>query len=175
MAGLLLFAMAGIAHAKPALRDQGTYDVPWSDTICDKYEIEGRDFGHWQIQEATKATNYQFFYYTQWFNGHTRITNPSNGKWLTEDWSGIFKEVNARAHKDDPNVFTFETVETSTYTVTTSRGRTVHAEHPLIVTRRVFDTLGDFQPGGEELEYHELVNTQDQDFDLCALADKLIG
>lgn len=175
MAALLLVAMAGTAQASGGIYDQGSYDQPWTDTLCDKYDIEGRDFGHWQIQDATKATGYQFFYYTQWYNGHTKITNPANGKWMTEDWSGIFKEINAKAHKDDPNVFTFETVDASAYRVKNSRGKIVHFEAPLIVTRRVFDTLGDSQPGGQELEYKELINTWDQTFDICALADKVIG
>lgn len=172
---LLVAAVAGPVSAKSTIYDSGSYDNPFTDTICDTYVIEGREFGHWQILDATRATNGQFFYFTSWYNGHTKITNPANGKWITEDWSGVFKEVNARAHRDNPNVFTYQTVDLATYKVKNARGRTLHAEIDLVVASRVYDSLGDSQPGGDQLEYRELINTIDQDFDLCELANQAIG
>ena len=169
LAGLLLVVAAGTAAAKPTLRDSGSYDNPWTDTFCGM-DVQGRDFGHFEIAEATKATNYQFFYFTNWYNGHTTITNPDTGKWITEDWSGVFKEVCAHPRRDDPNVFDFGTVDTSQYVVKASDGRVLHRESPTVLTKRVFDTFGDSQPGGNELEYREIVNTLDQTFDLCAVA-----
>ena len=43
-----------------------------------------------------------------------------------------------------------------------------------MLTALVSDTLGDLQPGGEILEFDELINTRDQTFDLCALAERAL-
>jgi hypothetical protein len=174
LAGLLLVVAAGSAAARPALRDAGTYDNPWTDTFCG-FDVEGRDFGRFEIAEATKATDYQFFYFTNWYNGHTKITNPANGKWITEDWSGRYQEVGAHQETSNPNVFRFGSTDVAHYVVKSASGDVIHREIDTVVTTRLFDTLGDRQPGGNELEYRELVNTVDQSFDLCAVAKRLIG
>ena len=174
---LLLGAMAGSVSASgPGLYDSGSWDNPIDDhNVCDKYDISGHDYGHWQIENSTKALNYQFFYFTNWYNGHTTVTNPANGKSVTEDWHGIFKEVHAKPHKDDGNVFTYETVEAGLYTITKSNHKVAYADPYLVVTRRDFDTLGDSQPGGQQLSYEELTNTVDQTFDFCVFLDSKIG
>jgi hypothetical protein len=175
MALVLAAAISAPVSAKSTINDAGSYDDPFTDTVCDGYAVEGRNWGHWQILDATAATNGQFFYFTNWYNGHTKITNPANGKSVTEDWHGVFKEVNAKAQRDNPNVFAFQTVDLATYTMKSARGRLLHAELDLIVISRVFDTLGDSQPGGQELQERELINTTDQTFDFCQVLDQAIG
>jgi len=178
MAIVLLAGLTGSAAAgsKPGIYDQGSWDDPINEAACDAgYQIVGYDRGHWKIANATKATNYQFFIFSNDYNGHTKVTNPANGKWVTEDWHGSFSEVHPQMHKDDPNVFTHETVEVGLYTIHKSNGKLAYADPYTVVTRRVFDTLGDGVPGGNELSYTELVNTTDQDFDFCGFLDKTIG
>ena len=106
----------------------------------------GRNFGRGVILDARAKENYQFFYFTNWYNGHTKVTNPANGKWFTEDWSGIYKEVNARQYGDDPNVFTYEGKDTGKYRITNLHGRVVYRDHGTTINTYVFDTLGDLRP-----------------------------
>lgn len=176
IAGLLLAALAGTAQAHPKIVDQGDWDNPWTDTACDGYVIDGRDWGHWIIEDARKKENYQFFYFSNEYHGHTKVTNPDNGKWFTEDWSGTFKEVHARQFGSNPNVFKYEGKDTGVYRVVNRHGKVVYRDRGTVITQYVFDTLGDFQPGGNVVgDPVELVNTWDPDFDFCALADRLIG
>jgi hypothetical protein len=177
LAIVLLAAMAGVAqaHDKPAVYDNGGWDNTWTDTACG-YDIDGRDWGHFVILDARAQENYQFFYFSNSYHGHTKVTNPANGKWFTEDWSGTYKEVNARQLGDDPNVFTYQGKDTGTYRVENRRGKVVYRDHGTVITSYLFDTLGDFTPGGTYLaDPVEVKNTWNPGFDFCALADKLIG
>lgn len=176
LAALLLAALAGTAQAHHKVYEEGDWSNPWTDTACGTYEVDGRDWGHYVILDARAQENYQFFYFSNRYNGHTKVTNPANGKWFTEDWSGAYKEINARQYGDDPNVFAYEGKDTGKYRVENRKGKVVFRDHGTVITAYVFDTLGDFAPGGDLVaDPVEVKNTWNPDFDFCALADKLIG
>jgi hypothetical protein len=175
LAILMLGVVSGTVAAKSGnVYDQGSYDNPFTDTFCG-FDVQGREWGRWQVLNATAATNGQFFTYSSSYNGHTTITNPANGKFITEDWSGVFREVNPRPEATNPNVIDYQTIDLGTYKVKSSNGRTLHAEIDFVLTTYVLDTLGDSQPGGVLLDRRELINTTDTSFDLCALATRVLS
>jgi hypothetical protein len=172
LAALLAVTVAGAADAK--LYARGHWSDSGSFTVCDSYRLDWTNWGHDRLEDATAQTDYQFFYLTIFNNFHTVITNPDTGAWISEGRATEFKEQDARLLYDD--VFSYETVDRGTYVVQDSDGNTVFRDRGTVVTSYVYDSLGDSQPGGVYLEDPvELSNTWDQTFDLCAVADDLIG
>ena len=174
LSGLLLATVVGNAQASIYDRDH------WSDHntytgVCGGYVVDVSEWGHWKIEDATAATNGQFFYYTSWYNSHNVVSNPNNGKWFTEDKRNKYQEHDATLLYDD--VFAFKGVDVGTYVVRNSKGRIVYRDHGTIVNEGQFDTLGDSAPGGQMLDGYpiEISNTWNQGFDFCAFADRLIG
>jgi hypothetical protein len=175
LAALLALVVPGSAQAYSKVYEEGEWDNTWTDTACG-YDIDGRDWGQYVILDARAQENYQFFYFSNRYHGHTKVTNPANGKWFTEDWSGSYREINARQYGDDPNVFAYEGNDTTKYRVADRHGKIVYRDRGTVITSFIFDTLGDSAPGGEYLaDPVELKNTWDPDFDFCKLADGLIG
>jgi hypothetical protein len=174
LAALLALVTAGVVQA--GIYDQDSWDERGADTgVCDRYVVDWHWWGSWQIQDATAATNYQFFHFSTQWNLESVVTNPGNGEWFTEDAHGAYAERHARPLDDD--VFAFNTMERSRYEVADSDGRIVYRDPALVLLTWQFDTLGDSAPGGETPDGYpiELANTWDQRFDFCALADELIG
>jgi hypothetical protein len=161
----------------------GIYDeYDWNDAgtdtgVCDRYVVDWAEGGHVVIRDATAATDFQFFYFTSRWSGHSTVRNPANGRSFTEHWAFAYKEQDARRLTTYPGfVFAYEGNERGSYRVANARGRTVYRDSGRVIISYVFDTLGESTPGGAYLEDPvELKNTwKNQDFDFCKLADRLI-
>ncbi len=93
---------------------------------------------------------------------------------------GRFRERTAERVEGD--VWEFIQVEKGRpFVVKNARKKIVLADHGKVILRQVFDTLGDSEPGGEEVETEVLrvargkFPSYDPDFDFCRLARRLIG
>jgi hypothetical protein len=174
LAAMLLAALGGTAQAHSKPYDESDYSYNGTDTTCTNYDVQWWNWGHTRTDQATAATNYQFFDFSNLYFGRTIITNPANGKWFAEAWSGFFKEENATVLHDA--VDAYDTKDVGVYAVRNQKGRVVYHDHGTVIQTYVYDTLGDSKPGGNFLQDPvEVKNTWDPDFDFCALADKLIG
>lgn len=105
----------------------------------------------------------------------------SNGEGGTATASGKarFRETEARHVEGDIWEFT-QVLKGRPLTVRDSEGKVVLSEHGQVTFKTLFDTLGDGQPGGEQIE-EKIVKirgdfpTLDPDFDFCAFADEVLG
>lgn len=173
LAALLLVALGGTAQARQKPYDENDYAYDGTDTACAKYDVRWWNWGHTRTDPGTARTNGQFFPFSNLYNGRTVITNPVNGKSITERWSGFLKEENARLLHDA--VVSYDTKDVGVYVVRDRQGRIAYHDHGTIIQTYVYDTLGDSQPGGTFLEDPvEVKNTWDPTFDFCALADRLL-
>ena len=93
---------------------------------------------------------------------------------------GRFTERSATLVEGD--IWEFDQVDRGRpFVVKNGRKKIVLADHGKVVLRQVFDTLGDGEPGGEEVDF-EVVRTVrgkfpslEPDFDFCKLAKRLVG
>ena len=178
VATLLVLVVAGVAQAKVYASDP--WSDQWTETVCEGgYVIEGQAAGRTTVEEPTAATP-EFFRLTNTYHGHTVVTNPDNGKFFTEDWAGVFREHSIVPEPEHGEfVYRYRTTDATVYVVRTKSGKIAYHDEGRVVYSYLFDAVGDGSvgaPGGSYLEEGvEILNTFDQDFDFCALADKLIG
>jgi hypothetical protein len=164
-----------------AVYDQGRYNdtYEFEDEECGiGFVGQGRNKGFFTIYVA-EGSNGQAFLIDDHYSYSEVLTNPANGKKMFISGHGRFRELTA-THVEG-NVFEFIVVDVGTpFVVKDGRGRTVLKDRGKATFRQVFDTLGDSQPGGNELEF-EVVSTKGRfpslspDFDFCALVSRLIG
>jgi hypothetical protein len=177
MASVLAIAVAGAASA--GTREHGPWTNDFEDHACDAgYVVAGHEDGHSRLLEPTPA-NPEFFRFQTWYGGHTTVTNPANGKSISEEWSGDYREHSIDRQPVGGYVYRYQSTDQATYRIRDSRGRVIYEEHGRIVASYLFDTVGDGsfgQSGGTYLEDPvELENTWDPTFDFCAFVDDRIG
>lgn len=182
-------ALVGLQSPAGAGGGGGPGSVYERDSYDDKYEFEdeecgigfigrGRSKGFYTIYNA-RGSNGQAFLIDDHYRYFEVLKNPVNGKKMYISGHGRFREV--RATHVEGNVFEFISVDVGTpFQVRDRKGRTVLKDHGKAVFRQVFDTLGDSQPGGTELEFEVLTTrghfpSLEPDFDFCALVARLIG
>jgi hypothetical protein len=104
------------------------------------------------------------------------ITNPATEEWLVIRGKGNFREVTATQVNGD--IYRFRAQTAGQHFVIEDRyGKVVYRDRGLLVFEILFDTLGDDEPGGEELSF-ELVEMRGHPGyldDICPLALDLIG
>lgn len=177
LAALLVLGVTGTAMAKPYERSSSS-ESGTDPEFCGAYIQDWTFDTRWRIDQPKAVSHYQFFDYTLWWTFVSVVTNPVNGKSLTERFTGVHKERNPRILSGyDGVVVRFKITEQGRYTVRNQRGKIVFRDHGLVVGTAVFDTLNDSVPGGEVIG--DIVILKDTwrhpDFDICQLADRLIG
>jgi hypothetical protein len=122
----------------------------------------------------------QAFFQRLNFRSTDVFTNPANGRTLTFESKELTNELTAR--RVSGSVFEFTTIEAGQpFTVRDSDGAIVLRDRGSIRHTVLFDTLGDSQPGGIELQdtivrvsgpHPGLDQTEDE---FCAMVVSLIG
>lgn len=104
------------------------------------------------------------------------VTNPETGQWIVITSKGNFRQV--RATQVDGDVHLFRTHEAGQpFAIEDSTGRVVYRESGLLVYEVLFDTLGDDEPGGDELSF-DVVAVRGYPGaldDVCPLIEDLLG
>jgi hypothetical protein len=158
------------------------FDNPYAytDDSCDglPFDVSGRATGYEVIYNVPESEG-QAFLDDNRYQYHEVWTNPANGRKAYVSGRAHFREV--KAEHVDGDVWRFVSVTTGKpFVVKNDKGHTVLAEWGRLVLSSTFDTLGDSQPGGEPLG-DEILSargnwpTWEEDFDFCALVDRVLG
>jgi hypothetical protein len=110
------------------------------------------------------------------FEYRERITNPATGEWLVIRGKGNFREVKATQVAGDTYRFRAQTAGQH-FVIEDRHGKVVYRDRGLLIFEILLDTLGDDEPGGEELSF-ELVEMRGHPGyldDICPLVLDLIG
>lgn len=183
--GLALALGAAIAVASPAEATivhtehyAGTYadDFP----LCGiDVHVDGEFSGRVKIREG-KGPDAGAFFLQDHFSFHETFTNTANGKYFTISGNGVFQEL--KATRIEGSVFEFIAHEVGQpFVLRDMDGNVVVRDRGAIVYRGVFDTLGDDEPGGIEIE-SEVVRIAGphpgfvaSDEDVCGVVTSLLG
>lgn len=183
-AGLLVAfqSPAQAHHPRGDVYERGTTDAPYSfleEEECDfPFQVDGR-FRDRHVIYNVPGSQGQAYLLHQRYRWHEVLTNPANGKKMYLSGRGFFREVKAKHVRGD--IWRFISVETGTpFVVRNARGHVVLRDHGKLVASSLQDTLGDGQPGSEQLDFRILHTRGDwpslaDDFDFCALVSRLIG
>ncbi len=184
LTGALVGLLAGPAasNGRGSVYERNRYDDPYAytDKECGfPMEVRGRARGLSVIHNV-RGSGGEAFLADNRFRFRDVLTNPRNGKKMYVSGHGRFRERTAEHVEDD--VWEFIQVERGRpFVVKNARKKIVLADHGKVILRQVFDTLGDSQPGGEEVDFEVLrvvrgkFPSYDPDFDFCRLARRLIG
>ena len=110
------------------------------------------------------------------YSFETVFTNPETGKWLVIHGHGTFNEVRARQVEGD--VYEFVQHEAGQpFILEDSDGNVIARDAGLIEYTVVFDTLGDGEPGGEQIGDAEILLRGphpgfDEDFPFCEILEE---
>ena len=173
-------AQAG--HKKLEVYSEGPFGGPYEFTNEDcpglPFEVKGRDRGY-EVLYIVPGSDGQAFLLHERYRFREVWTNPANGKKAYVSGHHKFREV--KATHVEGNVWRFLSVlKGKPFVVKNARHKTVLAEWGKLVLSSDFDTLGDSQPGGELVSQTILKSkgnwpTWEEDFDFCALVDRVIG
>src|SRR3954453_8914014 len=143
----LSFALAAAVLANAAVAtgvqasgvyDQGKWDDRGTDVDCGGLVIDWHDRGNFIIENATAVSHYQFFRESFWKTFTTVVTNPLNGKTITERYTEYFHEgVPTWLGK---SVLSYRWPSVGTYTIKRANGHFAYADAGLIVTKVVYDS-----------------------------------
>jgi len=174
-------ADAGGHHDQGSIYERGPYDNRYEfvDDSCGfEFHLRGRARG-FSTTYNVPGSDGQAFLLDDYYSFFEVLTNPANGKRMYISGWGHLKEVKATHVEGD--VWEFIAVDSGTpFVVRDKRGRLVLKDQGKLVYRQVFDTLGDSEPGGEELDFEVLsirghFPSLAPDFDFCAMVSDLIG
>ena len=184
LAGALVGFLAepAASNGRGSVYERTRYDDPYaySDKECGfRMQVKGRARGLSVIHNV-RGSGGQAFLADNRFRFRDVLTNPRNGKRMYVSGHGRFRERTAERVEGD--VWEFIQVERGRpFVVKNARKKIVVADHGKVILGQVFDTLGDSQPGGEEVDFEVLrvvrgkFPSYDPDFDFCRLARRLIG
>jgi hypothetical protein len=173
----------GVATAQATVVDRGSFDdteanVP--DTICGIDVIRTSHFsGTFRIR-APKDGGGEAFLQRLTLKSHETFVNPANGRSMSIDGNELINELHATLVSG--TVYEFETIESGRpFIIRDSAGRVVVKDRGSIRSTVTFDTLGDGQPGGIELDVvFDRVSGPHPGFDMteeefCGVVEGLIG
>ncbi len=184
LAGALLGLVAAPAesNAGGSVYERDRYDDPYTytDKECGfKVKIKGRAWGR-SVTYNVPGSDGQAFRLDNRYHFADVVTNPRNGKKMYISGHGRFRETKATHVEGDIWEFT-QVDQGRPFTVKNGRHQTVLADRGKVIFKQTFDTLGDSQPGGDEVDF-EVVRVArgnfpslEPDFDFCALAKRLVG
>ena len=184
LAGALLGLVAAPAESTRggSVYEQEHYDEPYAfkDHGCGfLFKVKGHRWGHYVIRNVPGSDG-QAFLNDEEYNFEEVLTNPRNGKRMYISRHGHYTEKKATQVEGD--VWKFIQVDQGRpFTVRNGRHQIVLADHGKVVFKQIFDTLGDSQPGGDEIS-RDVVRiprgsfpSLKPGFDFCKMTRKLIG
>lgn len=178
--GGLMLAMTPAAQAK--IVDRGEFSPTETGSFDDcGFQIDSVlvESGRFWVRAEGKESTSQAFFGTVQLQTHEVLTNAETGDWFVVRSHSTFKDVKATHAEGD--IYRFRQHESGQpFVVENSDGKVVVRDRGLIVWDQLFDTLGDNEPGGEELDItvtaiHGPHPGFAEEFDFCALAQELIG
>lgn len=183
--GLAMALGATVALASPA-EATIVHTEHYEGTFQDAFPLCGIDVeldvefsGRIKIREG-KGRDAGAFFLQDHFSVLETFTNPANGKYFTISRNGVFQEL--KATRIEGSIFEFIAHEVGQpFVLRDMDGNVVVRDRGAIVYRSVFDTLGDDQPGGIELDF-EVVKIAGphpgfapSDEDVCGVVTSLLG
>ncbi len=184
LAGALLGLVAAPAesNAGGSVYERGRYDEPYTfkDRECGfLFKVKGKRWGRFVIRNVPGSDG-QAFLMDERYNFEEVLTNPRNGKKMYVSGHGRFTEKKATHVEGD--VWAFTQVDRGRpFTVRNSRKKVVLSDRGKVVFKQTIDTLGDSQPGGDQVDFEVLRVVRGEfpslkpGFDFCKMAKRLIG
>lgn len=150
---------AAPAGARPL--EGGPYE--WQDTYtfddCGfDIHVDARGHGRYVIRDSNPSTDGQFFRLSDKYWIEERYTNVESGKWIVRTGNGLFTELPPSAVSDGGTVFTYRSIEAGQpFVMRDSEGALLMRDRGAITLEYTFDSLGDSQPGGVQVQDPEVV------------------
>lgn len=171
----LLLGSASLTQAEVVERDRYSFTDSFTDEICGTgVDIESESSGVFMIRKDKQGST--AFLASNVFEFREVITNPENGESMVVRGRGNFREVKATHVEGD--IYQFRAhLAGQPFVIESGAGDVVYRERGLLVFDVLFDTLGDDEPGGEELSF-DLVQMRGYPGyidDLCPIVNELIG
>jgi hypothetical protein len=139
-------------------------------------EVSVEFSGVYRIREGKKKNSSAFFLMDNFSYKETH-TNPETGEWLVIRGNGVFNET--KAQRVEGTIFKFSSVLAGQpFVVEDSSGDVVLRDRGVIRQTILFDTEGDDEPGGTEIELlEEVIKGPHPGFfaDYCEVITDLIG
>jgi hypothetical protein len=161
-------ADAPVEHGVDSFTEEETVD-------CGDFSIDVVDAWHirYAVHPAPRDPYGQAFLASEVVRVERTVTNTTTGKTFTGRFHANFAEV--RATHLSGTVYRFDQRETVSLLVRAPGGRPYVQEHVNLRHVQVFDTLGDSQPGGEEISFETTVVSGElfDDPDACEIAATL--
>lgn len=153
LASLALVAAGGTAaQAKPFSMGKFSGTDSFTDVVCGlevQFDVE---FSGHDIVRPVHGSDQAFLGHTS-YDFREVITNPETGAFVTTHGHGVFHERHATQVEGD--IYFFEAHDAGSFTVFDSDGNRIARANGVVRLTALFDTLGDFQPGGEFIEETE--------------------
>ncbi|HEX6886919.1 MAG TPA: hypothetical protein VF143_02340 [Candidatus Nanopelagicales bacterium] len=159
VAAVAALALAAPVQAAPLERDRYQWSDSGSFDDCGfTIDVAAHGGGLAMIREANPSTGGQFFRFSDNYWLVERYTNPANGRWIERTGNGIFFELPPSEVSADGMVFTYQTREAGQpFVMRDSAGTVLMRDRGAITLEYRFDSLGDGQPGGVQLQDPVLV------------------
>jgi hypothetical protein len=174
VAGMSIAAMAP-AMARIVEHEPYSFTETFTEEFCGiEAEFDVEASGRFMIRADRPGST--AFLFSNLFEYREIITNPETGAWLVIRGKGNFREIKATRVEGDVYRFRAQTAGQH-FVIEDRHGKVVYRDRGLLVFEILFDTLGDDEPGGEELSF-ELVEIRGHPGyldDICPLALDLIG
>ena len=169
------FASATTATAKIVERDRWAFIDAFSDEYCG-IEVDFDVAASGRVMVRADRPGSTAFLATNQFEWREVITNPENGKSLTQRGKVNYREVKATPVGDGVYLFRAHSPG-QPFVIENQAGKVVYRESGLLIFEILYDTFGDDQPGGEELSF-EMVGMRGYPGaldDVCGVVHDLIG
>jgi hypothetical protein len=142
------------------------------------FKVKGGTWGRSVIYNV-RGSDGQAFLQDNRYHFREVLTNPRNGKTMYIHGRGRFTEW--RAWHVEGDVWRFFQIDRGRpFVIKNARKEIVLADHGKVSFMQVFDTLGDSEPGGEEIS-RKVLRTRGHfpslrpSFDFCRVVKRLIG
>jgi hypothetical protein len=174
VAGMSIATMP-TAMSKIVEREPWSFADSFTDEFCGietHFDVEGSGL----VMIRADRPGSTAFLLSNLFEYREVITNPETGASLVTRGKGNFREVRATQVESDLYRIRAQTAGQH-FVIEDSNGNVVYRDRGLLVFEILFDTLGDDEPGGQELSF-ELVEMRGHPGyldDICPLALDLIG
>jgi hypothetical protein len=168
-------ASTSTSMARIVEREEYSFTESFTEKFCGieaEFDVEARG----RIMIRADRPGSTAFLLSNIFEYREVITNPDTGNWLVIRGKGNFREVRATHLEGDIYHLRAQTAGQH-FVIENQNGSVVYRDQGLLEFEIVFDTLGDDEPGGQELSF-ELVEMRGHPGyldDICPLALELIG
>lgn len=141
-------------------------------------EVESEFSGRFHFRVPKKGSGQAFLVHDN-YQFRDVVTNPETGQWFVVRGNGLYHEISGR--QVSGTIYEFIAIESGQpFVIEDSSGNVVVRDRGSIRFRFLFDTLGDFTPGGEfvellEVSVHGPHPGFAEDFPFCEIAAELTG